>query len=117
MADWPPDVVARVENDRAAREEVRRRYPELFAAVSAAMFRHDVIGLNFDTNSDEYDPEAGTVIPRLKDCSSAEDVATVLHEEYSNWFGPKTAGAKVKYAALVFVVRKNIAELHKGIEP
>lgn len=98
--EWPPEVAARVEKNRAARETVRRQNPQLFAAVSAAMFRHDPIGINFRTNTDEYDPEAGTVIPRLSDCSSARDVATVLHEEFSNWFGADTVGPETRYTAL-----------------
>jgi hypothetical protein len=56
------------------------------------MFRHDPIGLNFGTNTDEYDAEAGTVIPRLATCASAEDVEKVLKEEFSRWFGADIAG-------------------------
>jgi hypothetical protein len=98
--EWPPEVVAKVEKDRAAREAVRQQGPQLFAAVSAAMFRHDPIGINFNTNTDEYEAEAGTVIPRLRGCSSPGDVATVLHEEFSKWFGSDTAGPKTRYTAL-----------------
>ena len=98
--EWPSEVVAKFEKARAARETVRRQDPQLFASVLAAMFRHDPIGINFDTNTDEYEAETGTVIPRLRGCSSAEDVATVLHEEFSKWFGSDTAGPKTRYTAL-----------------
>jgi hypothetical protein len=46
------------------------------------MFLRDPIGINFKTNTDEYDAEAGTVIPRLEKCSSSDDVAIVVHEEF-----------------------------------
>lgn len=76
-ADWPPEMIEKVNKDRAARDQVKKQYRDLFASVSAAMFRHDPIGINFETNTDEYDPEAGTVIPRLNACCSGEDVIDV----------------------------------------
>ena len=98
--EWPPEVVAKVERDRHVREAVKRQYPALFVLVTQAMFRHDPIGINFETNTDEYDAEAGTVIPRLKDCSSSEDVTTVLHEEFSTWFGSDSVGPRDHYTKL-----------------
>lgn len=98
--EWPPELVAKVNRDRTAREAVQQQSPQLFAKVAEAMFRHDPIGINFETNTDEYDPEAGTVIPRLEDCSSPEDVVTVLHEEFSTWFGPDSAGHRDRYTKL-----------------
>ena len=97
--EWPPEVVEKVTRDRAAREAVRQRHPALFAAVSEAMFRHDPIGINFGNNTDEYDAEAGTVIPRLSACASAEDVEKVLKEEFSRWFGADIAG-RAQYTTL-----------------
>ncbi|MBC3767461.1 hypothetical protein H8B19_16405 [Neptunicella marina] len=64
------------------------------------MFKHDPIGINFEDNTDEYDPEAGTVIPRLPSCKSADDVVTVLHEEFNYWFGADTAGNRSRYKEL-----------------
>ena len=98
--DWPPEVVAKVEGARSARAEVQQQHPQLFAKVTEAMFRHDPIEINFETNTDEYDAEAGTVIPRLRDCSSSEDVVTVLHEEFSAWFGADTVGSRDRYSKL-----------------
>lgn len=98
--EWPREVVSKVAQDRSSREAVQQEHPQLFAKVTGAMFRDDPIGINFETNTDEYDPEAGTVIPRLKDCSSAEDVTVVLHEEFSTWFGSDTAGPRDRYTKL-----------------
>ena len=64
------------------------------------MFKHDPIGINFADNTDEYDAEAGTVIPRLSTCQSPEDVASVLHEEFQSWFGADTAGNLAAYRNL-----------------
>ena len=48
--------------------------------------------------SDEYDPEVGTILPRLPECRSAEDVAKVVQEEMAQWFaGAKAAGPVERY--------------------
>ena len=38
---------------------------ELFAELRECFFKHDPIGINRESNQDEYDPEVGTIIPRL----------------------------------------------------
>jgi len=79
------------------RAELKQAYPRLFASVAEIMFRHDLAGINFEGNTDEYEPEAGTVIPRLKSCHSAADVRNVIEEEFETWFGPGfVSGAPVE---------------------
>ncbi len=90
--EWPPEVIEKVNRDRVAREAVRERLPSLFAAVSEAMFRHDPIGINFGDNTDEYDAEATTVLPRLRACESVDEVEKVLREEFCRWFGADIGG-------------------------
>ena len=98
--ELPPEVIASVNNARAARKRVQAQDPCFFAAVSSAMFQHDLIGINFTDNTDEYDAEAGTVIPRLSTCLNAEDVARVLREEFQKWFGIETVIEVSAYYAL-----------------
>jgi hypothetical protein len=99
-SEFPPEVLERIGLARAERSAVQARDPIFFAAVSKAMFERDPIGINFTDNTDEYDAEAGTVIPRLAGCRSAEDVAQVLLEEFRSWFGVETAGDLPAYRAL-----------------
>ena len=87
---FPPAVAERIDRARAARRAVQEKDPTFFAAVSGTMFELDPIGISFEDNTDEYDAEAGTVIPRLPECQSADDVANVLHEEFQAWFGLET---------------------------
>jgi hypothetical protein len=52
-------------------------------SVSALLFRHDPIGIAFDNeNTDEDDPETGTILPQLRNCEAASDVLRVVHEEF-----------------------------------
>lgn len=99
-AGFPPEVVKRIEQERIARQTVQATDPEFFAAVSKLMFEHDPISINFGENTDEYEPEAGSVIPRLESCVSADDVTTVVYEEFQRWFGKDTAGDRSRYASL-----------------
>jgi hypothetical protein len=93
-------VWERIDRARIARSVVQLKDPTFFAAVSKAMFDVDPIGINFAYNTDEYDAEAGTVIPRLAVCRSAEDVAQVLLEEFRSWFGIEIPGDLANYRAL-----------------
>lgn len=69
----------------------------LFAALTEILFRHDPMGINFETNTDEYEPEVRTILPRLKACRSVEDVGASVHEEFQRWFGADIAGTREKY--------------------
>lgn len=79
---------------------VRRRYKKLFDEASALLFRCDPIGINFEDNTDEYDPEVGTILPRLSGCHSPLEVRRVIFEEFCRWFGPETAGDEMSYDAI-----------------
>jgi hypothetical protein len=79
------------------RKQLKGEYKKLFEEASALLFRHNPIGLDFETNIDEYDPEVGTVLPRLSNCGSPEDVQRVLHEEFTRWFSPADAGPPERY--------------------
>jgi hypothetical protein len=48
-------------------------------------------------NTDEYDPEAGTILPRLQSCKSSADALRAVHEEFVRWFGADTAGPQESY--------------------
>jgi phage terminase small subunit len=76
------------------RNKLKQQYKELYQEVEAILFKHDLMGVNFEDNTDEYDPEVDTILPRLKDAKNMEDVATIIHEEFSRWFDKDMAGNK-----------------------
>lgn len=83
------------------RHRLKDEYGELFDAVSALLYRHDPIGIAFDNvNSNEYDPETGTILPRLRNCESASDVQRVVHDEFVRWFDVGTAGSEEHYEVI-----------------
>ena len=82
------------------RRRARATYGELFDATAALLFRHDPIDISFENpNTDEYDPETETILPRLSGCQSPDDVHRVVHEEFVRWFG-STAGSPERYTQI-----------------
>ena len=74
-------------------------YKELFAEVASILYELDPLHITFDgiAPADEYEPEARTILPRLRSCSSVGDARRAIHEEFVHWFGPENAGAEACY--------------------
>jgi hypothetical protein len=89
---------------RRRRGELKRRYGVAYERLSNILVTEDPVGINFEENTDEYEPEVGTILPRLCDCRSAEDVRQVVHEEFVRWFDVSTAGPSEKYQAIAMRV-------------
>ena len=85
---------------REERKRLSSSYKQLLNEVSAILFRHDPIGINFEDNTDEYDPEAGTILPQLRSGISVEETTAIVHEELVRWFEPETAGSRERYTAI-----------------
>lgn len=79
------------------RRRLRAEYETLFDAVAALLFRHDPVGINFEGNTDEYEPEARAILTRLRHCNSSSDVQRVTHEEFVLLFNASIAGAEEHY--------------------
>lgn len=86
---------------RAERARIRDEYGNLFDELSGILFTHDPIGINFETNTDEYEPEVGTILPRLTEADSPIALRRIIHEEFVRWFnGEDTAGPESSYEEL-----------------
>jgi hypothetical protein len=87
---------------------VKRPFKAAYERVSEILFAEDPIGINFDDNTDEYEPEASTILPRLRTCRSVEDVQQVVHEEFVKWFDASTAGSPERYEAVAQRIWENV---------
>lgn len=84
---------------RRARHELKRAYDHTFSRVAQILFETDPVGINFEFNADEYEPEAGTILPHLRACRSVEDVQSVIYLEFVRWFDAGNAGPIENYRA------------------
>ena len=78
----------------------RRAYGEAYDRLTALLFEADPAGINFETNTDEYEPEAETILPRLGECHGPGEVQRLVHEEMTRWFGGATAGPIERFEGL-----------------
>ena len=88
------------EQIREKKRRLKARYGKLYVDVAALLFRHDPIGINFEDNTDEYETETGTILPRLRECQSAADVTGIVHQEFQHWFSPIDAGPLERYGKI-----------------
>ena len=65
---------------------LKKECGKLYSEVEEILFKNDPMSINFETNTDEYSPEVGTILPRLKDAKSESDVHIIVIEECSKWF-------------------------------
>jgi len=83
------------------RRRLRAEYGQMFDSVAALLFRCDPIGIAFENeNTDEYEPETGTILPRLRECKSDDDVRRFVHEEFVRWFEAGNAGPEESYSEI-----------------
>ena len=47
-------------------KQAKLLYGPLFDEVSGILFLHDPMGVDFEDNTDEYEPETATILPRLE---------------------------------------------------
>jgi hypothetical protein len=95
-----PEDMAKTRNEILEhRRRLSAEYGRLFESIAALLYRHDPIGINLDLdeNRDEYEPEAGTILPKLNGCRSEADVLQVVHAEFVRWFDFGTAGPQEHY--------------------
>lgn len=101
------DTVRLAQNERAAQTMGQR---DLVLAVSALLFEADPVGINFTTNTDEYDAEAETIVIALSDASGPHQLPALVHTIFVHWFDAATAGPVERYAPLA----EPIWELWRG---
>lgn len=98
--------MSRPRRRRRLRRSLSVVYSAQLEALSQLLYRFDPIGLaSLGVSTDEYEPEAETILPRLGSCQTAGQVQTVLHEEFCRWFDKSgVAGTRDNYAALSVAV-------------
>jgi hypothetical protein len=96
---------------KARRVELKRAYGAAYTQLSAILFHEDPIGINFEDNTDEYEPEVDTILPRLRHVHSVDDVSAIIHEEFVKWFEASVAGPPEKYHVVAERVWREVVPL------
>ena len=83
---------------------VLREPAPLFNTLSKLLFDADPIGINYGINTDEYEAEVRTIIPRLREGTSEDDVRRIIHEEFCKWFDVDEVGPIEAYSEIAATV-------------
>jgi len=78
--------VNEAEQRRAALKRFQAHYRALYDEVLEILFQLDPIGVH-GNNSEKFVPELATILPRLRDARSPENVEQILQEELRRWYG------------------------------
>jgi hypothetical protein len=90
---WHHSVTA---TDGAEQRRLRKQYQELFDFVRDVLNRHDPVGIGY--TPDEYEPEVGTILPRLREAADVDALQRIVHEEFCVWFSSGSGSREVQIA-------------------
>jgi hypothetical protein len=93
------------------RAELRTQYRDAYDRLASLLFDEDPIGINFGDNTDEYEPEVGSILPLLASCRGLADIQRVVHSEFCSWFGDDTAGPPEKYAGVASRILRELSDV------
>jgi hypothetical protein len=79
---------------------VRKEFGDLFDEVSGILFKHDPMGINFQHNTDEYDPEAAMVLERIGSAGTAADLRRLVHAVFMEMFNGCVPGTEESFEAV-----------------
>jgi hypothetical protein len=88
------------------RKQIKRDYLAFYEELLQLLAHHDPVGLlAIGAPKDEYEPEVGTILPRLvalaqSGSNSVPAIRKVIYEEFSRWFGSDIAGPEERYHSI-----------------
>lgn len=78
---------------RERQERVRKEYGTFFTEIARILYEHDFLGLaTAGCPEDEYELEAGTIIPRLHETNTRDELARIIKEKFTRWYSLKSLG-------------------------
>lgn len=77
----------RIRAQRAQRQRDQGAYGELFNEVARILYQHDFMSLaTIGCPIDEYEPETRSIIPRLHEAASRDELANIIEDEFVRSF-------------------------------
>ncbi len=76
---------------------MKKKNRALHLDISAIILKYDPMQIGAAVESDEYDLEAATILSRIKEVHSKEELADIVYEEFQSWYGKDAAGEREQY--------------------
>lgn len=77
-----------------------QEYESLRKAITEILGKHNPLGIAGESNPDEYDLEAKTILRKLGRCDSVEDINEIVYQDFKSWFSSDIAGEKDDYGKI-----------------
>ena len=75
-------------------------YEILKNSITEILAKHDLMGIVYESNPDEYNLEAKTILRKLDRCNSIEETTNMIYQDFKSWFAPVDIGEKSRYKKL-----------------
>jgi len=80
---------------------MKKKNRALHLDISAILLKYDPMEVGAAIiEDDEYDLEAATILSRIKEVHSKEELTDIVYEEFQSWYGKDEVGEKEKYAKM-----------------
>lgn len=79
---------------------LRREFGGLLDEISSILFKHDPVGINFQDNTDEYDPEAALVLQRIGSAGTPADLRRIVYAVFMEMFNGCLQGGEESFEAI-----------------
>ncbi len=76
---------------------MKKKNRALHLDISAILLKYDPMDVGAAVDSDEYDLEAATILSRIKEVHSKEELTDIVFEEFESWYGKNAVGERQKY--------------------
>jgi hypothetical protein len=95
-AEWQA-MSTKIRAAKADRSERLVGHDAVVSKFESVLFERDPIGINFESNTDEYRSEAETIALRFLEDAPVLDPGLIVHEEFVRWFGSDVCGPRDRY--------------------
>ena len=76
---------------------MKKKNRALHLDISAILLKYDPMEVGAAVDADEYDLEAATILSRIKEVHSKEELTDIVFEEFESWYGKNAVGDRQKY--------------------
>jgi hypothetical protein len=76
---------------------MKKKNRSLHLDISAILLKYDPMKIGAAVESDEYDLEAATILSRIKEVHSKEELTDIVYEEFQSWYGKDAVGERDLY--------------------
>jgi len=79
---------------------MKKKNRALHLDISAILLKYDPMQIGAVAETDEYDLEAATILSRIKEVHTKEELSDIVYEEFQSWYGREEVGDKETYVQM-----------------